>query len=491
MASDPTPLVTVVGLGPAGPEFVTEATRAALAEAEAAFLRTARHPAAAGLGPLPSMDRHYEEAGTFDEVYTRIVEELVSAAVAAADTGGRVVYAVPGSPLVAERTVELLRADGRVLVTVVPAPSFLDLAWERLGVDPLAVGVRLVDGTRFAEAAAGERGPLLVAQCWSPSILSEIKLAVDTDRLAGRDLLEVTILHHLGLPDQRVLTVPWEELDRAVVPDHLTSLWIPELAAPVAGEFAALEELVRRLRRDCPWDREQTHASLTRHLLEESYEVIDAVGELDRATAGGRSSDGTVAAPAGAEAAAHLEEELGDLLFQVAFHSRLATEEGWFTLADVAQGVHDKLVARHPHVFGDVVARDAGTVVANWEEIKKAEKGRTSVTDGIPNALPALALAAKLARKADGVPDAERPTDGELRRQAADALTRMTTPSGGEDAAGVELGELLWCVADLGRRLGIDPEDALRAAALRHRERIREAEGVTERPPPVALPPGT
>jgi tetrapyrrole methylase family protein/MazG family protein len=469
---EPTPRVTVVGLGPAGPELVTEATRAALAGAGVAFLRTAVHPAAAGLGPLPSMDRHYEEAGTFEEVYARIVEELVAAAVAASANGGHVVYAVPGSPLVAERTVELLRADPRVAVSVVPAPSFLDLAWDRVGVDPLAAGVRLVDGTRFTESAAGERGPLLVAQCWSPTVLSEIKLAVDADRPAGGDLLRATILHHLGLPDERVLAVPWDELDRAVVPDHLTSVWIPELVAPVAGELTALEELVRRLRRDCPWDREQTHGSLTRHLLEESYEVIDAIAELNRAGAGGAAA-----------AATHLEEELGDLLFQVVFHCRLATEEGWFTLADVARGVHDKLVARHPHVFGDVVAGDAGTVVANWEAIKKAEKGRASVTDGIPAALPALALAAKLARKADGVPGAEGPADGELRRAVVDALARLSDDHTGKPGAdqGQALGELLWCVADLGRRLGTDPEDALRAVALGHREQIRAAEQVARK----------
>ena len=137
-----------------------------------------------------------------------------------------------------------------------------------------------------------------------------------------------------------------------------------------------------------------------------------------------------------ADAVDHLEEELGDLLFQVYFHSCLAAEEGRFTLADVARGVHDKLVARHPHVFGDVVADDAGTVVGNWEQIKKAEKGRESVTDGIPAALPALALAAKLARKAAAVPGAERP--GSRRRPATGrghpgrpAVPRPRTASGG------------------------------------------------------------
>lgn len=462
------PSITVVGLGPAGPDLRTEAAEQALRRASRAFVRTRHHPAAADLGDaVASFDHHYEEASTFEDVYRRIVDDLVEAA----SGGGDVVYAVPGSPLVAERTVELLRADPRVELTVVPAVSFLDLVWERLGVDPLAAGVRLVDGTRFAVEAAGERGPLLVAQCWSSAVLSEVKLAVDTE--APTEPLTATLLRHLGLPDEQVVTVPWDELDRTLGPDHLTSVWVPRLAAPVAGEMAALDGLVRRLRQDCPWDREQTHASLTRHLLEEAYEVIDAVDELTRAEARGGAD---------AEAVDHLEEELGDLLFQVFFHSRLAAEEGRFDLAEVARHVHDKLVARHPHVFGDVVAEDPGTVLANWEEIKKAEKGRRSVTDGIPASLPALALAAKLVGKATTVEGLERPGFDEERRSAADLLTALPAPESAASGAGAldlsrRVGDLLFAVADLARRLGVDPEDAARAAALRFKEVIREAEG--------------
>ena len=241
---------------------------------------------------------------------------------------------MPGSPLVAERTVELLLADPRVTVEVVPGMSFADLAWARVGIDPVAAGARLVDGHRFAVEAAGERGPMLVAQCDSKAVLSDIKLSVDDDR---RRRLSAVVLSRLGLPDESVRTVAWDDLDREVEPDHLTSVFIPVLAAPVAGEVARFAELVRTLRERCPWDREQTHATLTRHLLEETYEVLEAIGALD------------VEAGEGFE---HLEEELGDLLFQVVFHATLAAEEGHFTLADVARGIHDKLVHRHPHVFG-------------------------------------------------------------------------------------------------------------------------------------------
>ena len=138
---------------------------------------------------------------------------------------------------------------------------------------------------------------------------------------------------------------------------------------------------MRRLRAECPWDREQTHQSLTRHLLEESYEVLDAIDLL-----GADEDEGYVA----------LEEELGDLLFQVVFHATLGAEEGRFTLADVARGIHDKLVLRHPHVFAEVEVDGADEVVTNWEAIKKAEKGRESVFDGIPTGLPALLYALKV-----------------------------------------------------------------------------------------------
>ena len=148
---------------------------AAVARIPARYLRTSRHPTA-GVVPGDQLRRRLRAAASLDDVYPAIVERLVAAP---ADEHGEVLYAVPGSPLVAERTVELLRADPRVEVEIVPALSFLDLAWARLGVDPLAAGVRLVDGHRFAVEAAGQPGPLLVAQCDTRLVLSDIKLALD------------------------------------------------------------------------------------------------------------------------------------------------------------------------------------------------------------------------------------------------------------------------------------------------------------------------
>ena len=258
-----------------------------------------------------SFDYLYESAATLEEVYAGIVDALVESAT----SEGSVLYAVPGSPAVAERTVELLRADPRVETVILPGVSFADLAFERLGVDPLAEGVRMVDGHRFVPEVAGSTGPLLVGQCDSASVLSEVKLASGqwwTGCRRADESADVTVLNHLGLPDEAVTVVAWEDLDRVVAPDHLTSLWVPRLAEPFAADFVRLEELARTLRARCPWDRVQTHQSLTRYLLEESYEALEAIEEL--------GPDG-----AGYE---HLEEELGDVLFQVVFHSVLGGRRG-------------------------------------------------------------------------------------------------------------------------------------------------------------------
>ncbi len=452
------PRVLVVGLGPGDVDLLTSGTVAAIAATEHRYLRTARHPAAAAVEGAETFDAIYDEADAIDEVYPRIVERLVQAAT----RRDEVLYAVPGSPLVAEHTVELLLADERVDVEVLPALSFLDLAWVRLGIDPVAVGVRVVDGHRFAVDAAGERGPLLVAQCDSPHVLSDVKLALDAgiDPSLGADAT-VVVLQRLGLPDEAVREVPWTELDR-VDADHLTSVYLPVLAAPVSQELARFVELVAILRAECPWDREQTHESLRRHLLEESYEVLEAIDHLD------------VESGAGYE---HLQEELGDLLFQILFHSQLATEAGQFTVADVAATVDDKLRSRHPHVFGDVEAPDADTVVNNWEQIKKAEKGRESVFDGVPDAMPALLFALKVQKKAASLADGGLDVAGVTRAPLPDEALAAAHDRTDEQTVGA----LLFAVVDQARLAGVDPETAMRTAAIRYRDAVRAVE--QSRPP--------
>lgn len=506
------PRVDVVGMGPSGPELITTGTLDMVARADTVFLRTRRHPSAAAFPGASAFDRHYERADSFDDVYRAIVADIVAAAivVTGADDGqeprgARVAYVVPGSPNVAERTVSLLRdhpavAGGEIILEVHPAVSFLDLAFARIGVDPVTAGVKVVDGESFAVEAAGQSGPLLVAQCWNPALLSTIKLSVEPSPTDT-----VTVLHHLGLPDELVRELSWDDLDRSFTPDHLTSLWIPHLAAPVAAELVRLDELVHTLRQQCPWDREQTHGSLARHLLEESYEVLEAIDVLDAldTAAADRGAVGTGGAEGDAgddgddegeeRAVADLEEELGDLLFQVYFHAMLGAEAGRFTLADVARGVYDKLVSRHPHVFGDVRADTPDAVALNWEALKKSEKHRSSVTEGIPAALPALSLAAKLQRKAvavgmvlpDLADDAAGVAEGASQLAAADAdRSKPNEPDlefggiadgqGGRSTDAWKVGDLLFAVVNMSRRLGIDPETALRVRAASFRASVEE-----------------
>lgn len=442
--------ITVVGLGPGPIDAVTNETIRAIENTPVRFLRTVKHPSATLVTGAESFDRLYESLDTFDEVYAAIVERLVDAA----REHGHVLYAVPGSPLVLESTVKRLLADDRVAVTVLPALSFLDVAWQMLGIDPVEAGVRLIDGHRFSTEAAGERGPLLVAQVHADWVLSMVKLAHE---LASGDE-EVLILHHLGLPDQRVIPTTWKDLDRTIDPDHLTSLYVPRLAEPVAGEMQRLHELARTLRERCPWDREQTHESLVKHLLEETYEVVDAIRGLD-------ADDGDDA----------LIEELGDLLYQVEFHATIAEQEGRFTIVDVARNLHDKLVRRHPHVFGDVVANTADDVVDTWDSVKRTERDdHASVFDGVANAAPSLAYAQKLQKRAAGVGFDWPNADGALAKVSEEVGEVARTESA--DDREMEFGDVLFSIVNVARHLGVDAEIALRRASDKFRRRFARVE---------------
>lgn len=470
--SSSTARIVVVGLGPAGPGLVTAGTRDLIDSVHRRWVRTRRHPSASVVGgSAASFDDVYDTAGTFDEVYDTIVARLW----ADAREHGEVLYAVPGSPRVLERTVELLVAGSSsagVEVVVEPAMSFLDLAWVRLGVDPVEAGVRLVDGHAI-DPSSLDRGPLLVAHCHNRRVLSDLKLSV----IDPPDQ-PVLVLHHLGLADEAVVEVSWDDLDRTVDADHLTSVYVPVAGTTAATELGRLDEVVRALRVGCPWDAEQTHHSLRRYLLEETYELADAIDAFDEHTGEGIDD---------------LEEELGDVLFQVFFHAALAAERGEFTTADVARGIREKLVRRHPHVFGDVVVADADEVVDNWAAIKAAEKSdRASVMDGVAMSMPSLLLAVEVMSKAArlGLGPAELSAGAPSLDQALESAAAGPGAGRAAGAAHEELGGALLAVVARCRLLGIDPEAALRWAVLRARDGVRavEAEMVAHGIPPASAP---
>ena len=456
------PRVVVVGLGPGGPEYVTEQTITAIQQAQHRFVRTAVHPSAGLVTDATSFDHLYETEDTFESVYAQITEALI----AAATEHGEVLYAVPGSPLVLERSVRHLRDDPRVQCVLLPALSFLDLAYTALGIDPVEIGLQLIDGHEFATAAANAVGPMLVAHCHANWVLSDIKLGIDdaagNDKAGDNDDVPVIVLQRLGTADELITHTTWSQMDQVVEADHLTSVYVPHLNIAVAEHYSRFHALTRTLREQCPWDIEQTHASLIPHLLEETYEVVDALQALD---ADDPSTD------------EDLIEELGDLLYQIEFHATIAEQQGRFTIADVTQGIHDKLVRRHPHVFANVQANSTDEVLTNWESIKRAEKGRTSVFDGIPTSLPSLSYAYKAQRKAAGVGFDWPDVHGALPKIAEEAAELVQAHTDG-DAAGTaeELGDLLFAVVNVARHLKVDPEVALRRAVAKFRTRFEGVE---------------
>lgn len=404
-----------------------------------------------------SFDDVYQSADTFDDVYREIADRLVTAAEEAASNGESIVYMVPGSPLVLERTVQRLRSDSRVEVVLHPAIGFLDLVWARLAIDPIESTVTLVDGHEFATAAAGVSGPLLVAHCHANWVLSDIKLAADETGGGANDDVEAIVLHHLGLPDEQIIRTTWANIDRVIEADHLTSLFVPQLREPVGQALVSFHELARTLRRECPWDREQTHRSLVTYLLEETYEVVDALLALD---------------PDDPSTDDALVEELGDLLYQIEFHAAIGEQEGRFTMADVASGIRDKLIRRHPHVFEQSNDGEANgseprldeprldepsidELTASWEAIKKAERAAKAQASGaranstpftgIPSATGSLSYASAVLKKAER------------------AGHPVTVDSSIDLAGVVDVAEHLLAVVAECRRRDIDPEVSLRA----------------------------
>lgn len=448
--------ITIVGLGPGSASSMNQETLLTIERIKTRFIRTTRHPTSYLVEGATSFDDEYERHDSFDFVYEAIASRLVSAA----HQHGEILYAVPGSPLVLEQTVQILLKNTTVSVVLVPAMSFLDVAWSTLKIDPVDAGVRLIDGHRFAELSAGERGPILVAQCHASWVLSNIKLAHES--ATGDE--PVVILHHLGLDDQRVINTTWQDLDREIEPDHLTTVYIPKLAEPIAAEMARLHVLARTLREQCPWDREQTHQSLVRYLIEETYEVVDAINQLD---ADDPSTDDS------------LIEELGDLLYQVEFHATIAEQQGRFSIADVANSIHDKLVRRHPHVFGDVSANSADQVVATWDAIKQQERGEVdgkSVFDGVATAAPALMYSTKLQKRAAEQGFDWPNSDGAFEKIAEEIneLREAVMLKSDSQAVLMELGDVLFSVVNLSRHLKIDAEMALRSAAEKFRTRFEK-----------------
>ncbi|HWQ61124.1 MAG TPA: nucleoside triphosphate pyrophosphohydrolase [Negativicutes bacterium] len=437
--------IVIIGLGPGDFGLITGQTLALLETRPALFLRTARHPAVAGLAergiPFTSYDSFYEQHATFDAVYAAITADVV----AKAGGAGRVVFAVPGSPAVAEKTVGLIRAaaeEAGISVTVLPAMSFLDLLYARLGLDPVE-GLTVTDAAEIANLPPDLGTALVVTQVYNSRVASDAKLSLMD---VYPDDYPVTVARNLGLADEEIRTVPLYELDRLPVIDHLTSVYVPaKLRRAAAFSLDPVIDIMARLRSPggCVWDIEQSHRSLRRYIVEEVYEVLEAIDLAD---------------------GDKLCEELGDLLLQIVFHARIAEEAGEFSMQDVVDVVTEKMVRRHPHVFGETTVRDAAEVIVNWEKIKRREHPgeRPSVLDGVPKELPSLMRAYKLQAKAAKV-GFDWNSVAPVWDKIYEELGELREAAAGDDAAAVEgeLGDVLFSIVNLARFFDIEPETSL------------------------------
>lgn len=455
-------MITVVGLGPGSLDRVPEVVLGLLLDPQSeVFVRTLHHPAAAQLAErreVRSCDDLYEASDDFDSVY-----EAIAGRVLAASRSAPVVYAVPGSPLIGEFAVrKLLASDAKV--DVIPAESFLDVILAEVGYDPLDRGLQILNGHELPDPLVLDV-PTVIAHLDMPEVLANVAAAVDRVTPEGT---EVTVLAGLGAEDGYVRRAEPLALDFSHAGSR-TSMFIDVDPGGLIGAVRAM----RILRRECPWDREQTHQSLAKYLVEETHELIDAIVELD-------------ADPDDLVAYAAVEDEVGDVLLSVLFHAAIAREAGVFDIDDVAEVLRQKLVRRHPHVFGDVEVSSAAEVKSNWDEIKAAEAGgtperRQSALDGVPTGMPALQRASKMQNRAAKIGfDWDRAADVlDKVREELDELSDAVTGSG--DVPG-ELGDLLFSVVNLARHVSVDPELALAGATRRFEQRFRrmESEGPLE-----------
>ena len=448
--------LTIVGLGPGHVEDLTRRAWRALETAQVVYLRTSQHPCVPDLpqnAEYRSFDDVYESTGDFGQIYSTIVAQVLKAAKV-----GDAVYAVPGDPLVGEATVTRLLAEaGDVTVEIVSGISFVEPTLRLLHVDALD-GLQVFDAIDVAamhHPPINPDSPALLGQVYSRAVASELKLTLMNQY---PDEFTVHLVHGAGTANEQVETLPLFEIDRSTLIQHLTSLYLPALGG--MSSFEQFQEVIAHLRapEGCPWDRKQTHLSLRKYLLEEAYEVLEAIDNEDSQA---------------------LSEEMGDLMLQVLLHTQIATEDGEFRMADVLSHINRKLIRRHPHVWGEAAVKSAEQVVENWDAIKKAEhaeKGtrRESILDGVPKGLPALMQANEYTARA-AKPGFDWHNIEDVIAKVREELDEVLSAEGDEHRA-EEMGDLLFVIVNWARWLHIEPETALRQANAKFYRRFRYLE---------------
>lgn len=449
--------ITVVGLGPGNGRFLTRSAWELLSDCQTLYLRTRQHPTVDELPDtisLKTFDDLYDTADSFEDVYQLIVSSLLEAA-----AFENVVYAVPGHPFVGESTVTRLVEEAAVQgieVIIEPGISFIESVLTAVRQDALD-GLQIFDALELVTKHIPPISPdlpVMISQVFNRLVASELKLVLMT---IYPDDHELMLVHGADTQQMHVDTIPLYELDHSDATAHLSTLYIPPL--PYPASLTALAETVAILRSPdgCPWDQEQTPQSMRSGFLEEACEVLEALDEED--------SD-------------NLAEELGDMFYHLIMQIQMATEDESFRLTDVLAGIDAKLKRRHPHVWGDVSVADSNEVVMNWEAIKEQEKGEQreakSLIDHIPEMLPALARSQKIQDRVRKVGFDWPNIDGVYAKLEEEVGELKTAVSPEEKL--LELGDVLFVVANIAKWLGIDAESALREANLRFGKRFREVE---------------
>jgi tetrapyrrole methylase family protein/MazG family protein len=451
--------LTIVGLGPGDIDDLTRKAWRVLNQAETVYLRTSQHACVECLPQTEtsyhSFDQVYNANDEFETVYTIIVETLLTAA-----KEKDVVYAVPGDPLVGESTttriLEQAKSQG-VEVEIVSGVSFVEPMLKLVGADALD-GLQIFDGIDIAamhHPPVNPDFPTLIGQVYSRHVASNIKLTLMNQY---PDEFMVKLIHAAGTDDASVEDLPLFEIDHSDSIGHMTSLYLPALGE--MSSFEQFQEIIAHLRapEGCPWDRKQTHQSLRQYLLEETYEVFEAIDNDDPD---------------------ELSKELGDLLLQVVLHTQIAIDDGEFNMTDVIRQINEKMVRRHPHVFGTTDVADADEVVANWDAIKKQEKQENgnfeSVLDSVPKGLPALLQALQYQeRAARGGFDWDAIED--VRAKLNEEIDEILAVKDDPDALLEEIGDLLFALVNWIRWLKIEPEMALRGANAKFHARFKHVE---------------
>lgn len=419
--------------------------------------QTAQSPCVAPLRilalPFESMDDLYIEAADFDALQSAMQARLLESC-KTADT----VYAVPGAGMGAALAPLLqAAADAGIAARVLPGVGYAQAALATLG--RAYAGAYTAAANSLPESWLPEL-PLLIEELDTPLRAGEVKLYLQ-EFYPDEHPVQLFNMEESGAYTMRAL--PLYELDRQQGYHATTVLCVPPttLLEQERYGYQELTAVMRRLRGPggCPWDAEQTHESLKKTMIEECYEVLDAIDLQD--------DDG-------------LCEELGDVLLQVVFHAAIAQEQGRFTGRDITTGIVKKLIFRHPHIFGTAKADTAGEVVVNWEKLKKQEKQFATQTDvlrAVPHNLPALMRAYKLQKKAAQVGfDWEKPEEALAKLEEETAELRRALAGDGDPSE--EMGDILFSAVNVARLMGLEPEELLGAASNKFLARFAQMEAL-------------